>query len=514
MMSELARRFRLVLLFGLLALCLGAAACRRQSVPVATLERASGATERDRRETTGRWEKAARGATFTVGDGARTGADSRALLRLFDRSALELSARTVVRFLDRASAPKGTALDVEMGEAMLEAGDAPLEIGLEIGLARFDAGSKVRLLRTSAGTRLEVMIGAAHIDDDGRTFELSVGDAVDWVRGGKPMLVPKPRESASVEKPPLPPASSGAEPGEPAWAGTNDENEGSPPKLDVSGGRAPGPVVVDLLASAGDSFVVHDPRPPTAVAFTVPGCPSGAVLTIESGKKGARETIGSARVSAEFSQGTHRYSVACLDAGTSPAARVARGTLSVIADAGLRTLAKTAASSSVDADGRRYTVLYQTLLPRLSVRWPNAPTASSYTLSVRSKQGTRTFSSASANHTFDPGSLAEGEHVLMFEADGRRSKETSVVIRFDNAAPTASLTSPADASFAPGSSVLVSGAALPGWSVAVAGRELAQDEQNRFSELVGAPGSERALAIRFSQAGRGVHYYLRRSARK
>jgi hypothetical protein len=271
---------------------------------------------------------------------------------------------------------------------------------------------------------------------------------------------------------------------------------------------------VDLLASAGDSFVVHDPRPPTAVAFTVPGCPSGAVLTIESRKKGSRETIGSGRVSAEFSQGTHRYSVACLGGGKSPGAPVARGTLSVVADAGLRTLAKTAASSSVDTDGRRYTVLYQTLLPRLSVRWPNAPAASSYTLSVRSKQGTRTFSNTSANHTFDSGSLAEGEHALTFEGDGRRSKETSVVIRFDNAAPTASLTSPADASFAPGSSVLVSGAALPGWSVAVAGRELAQDEQNRFSEVVGAPSSERALAIRFSQAGRGVHYYLRRSARR
>ncbi|HEX6278145.1 MAG TPA: hypothetical protein VFZ53_34105 [Polyangiaceae bacterium] len=508
MTSSLARRFHLLLLGGLVALCLLAGACRRQSAPLATLERASGSTERDRRDAVGRWERAAQGATFTVGDGARTGADSRALLRLFDRSALELSARTIVRFLDRASAPKGTALDVEMGEATLEAGDGALEIGLEIGVARLDAGSKVRLVGTNAGTRLEVMIGAAHIHDGERTFELRVGDAVDWVSGGKPVLVPKASDSASPETPPSPLPSSSAGPSDTA------SDEASLSKLDVAGGRAPGPVFVDLLASAGDSFVVHDPRPPTAVAFSVPACPSGAVLTIESGKKGARETIGSGRVSAEFSQGTHRYSVACLGGGKSLGTPVARGTLSVVADAGLRTLAKTAPSSSVDTDGRRYTVLYQSLLPRLSVRWPNAPAASSYTLSVRSKQGARSFSSASANHTFDSGSLAEGEHSLTFEADGRRSKETSVVIRFDNAAPTASLTSPADTSFAPGSSVLVSGAALPGWSVAVAGRELAQDEQNRFSELVSAPGSERALAIRFSQAGRGVHYYLRRSARQ
>ena len=114
---------------------------------------------------------------------------------------------------------------------------------------------------------------------------------------------------------------------------------------------------------------------------------------------------------------------------------------------------------------------------------------------------------------FAPGALPEGEHVFTFEADGKRSKPTSVVIRFDNAAPTASLSSPADGSFAPGSSVLVAGSALPGWTVSAGGRELEQDAQNRFSEQVVTSSGERALVIRFSQPGRGVHYYLRRSAR-
>jgi hypothetical protein len=58
----------------------------------------------------------------------------------------------------------------------------------------------------------------------------------------------------------------------------------------------------------------------------------------------------------------------------------------------------------------------------------------------------------------------------------------------------------------------VSGAALPGFSVSVGGKELAQDGQSRFSEQLTAPAGQRALAIRFSQPGRGVHYYLRRSA--
>jgi hypothetical protein len=506
---DLARRVRFVILAVLAASGLLLAACRRQSPPVATLERASGSTERDYRGDQGRWEKAVRGATFTVGDGARTGGDSRALLRLFERSALELGPKTLVRFLDRASAPKGTALDVEMGEATLEAGNGALEIGLAMGLARVDAGGKVRLVNSGGGTRLEVMIGAAQILRDDQTLELRVGDAVELAVDKRLALAATPSESAA---PPAPLPSLPA-PSTSAVAGESRPDELLVSKLDA-GGPVPGPAIVDVLASAGDSFVIHDPRPPTAIGFAVQGCPGGAVLTIEGGRRGARQTSGSGRVSAEFPPGTHRYAVACAASGEKPAEPLSRGTISVIADAGMRKLAKTAASSSVDTDGRRYTVLYQTLLPSLSVRWPNAPMAASYTLSVRSKQGTRSFSSKAANYTFGSGTLSEGEHALTFASDGRRSKETSVVIRFDNAAPTASLSSPADASFAPGSSVLVAGAAMPGWSVAVGGRELAQDAQNRFSEHVSAPASERALAIRFSQAGRGVHYYLRRSARQ
>jgi hypothetical protein len=281
----------------------------------------------------------------------------------------------------------------------------------------------------------------------------------------------------------------------------------------ADGARTRGPDVVDLVAGAGDSFVVHDPRPPTAIGFSHAGCAAGTVLSLNAGRKGSRETVGAARVSAEFSQGSHRYVVSCLEAGGAKGTRVGEGTISVIADAGLRKLARKAPLTSVDTDGRRYTVLYQTLLPKLSVRWPNAPTAGSYALTVRSNKGTRTLQSKTSSYLFGPGALPEGEHVLSFEGDGKSSKQTSVVIRFDNAAPTASLSSPADQSFGPGASVLVAGSALPGWSVTAGGRELTQDAQNRFSEQVSAPSAERALVIRFSQAGRGVHYYLRRSAR-
>jgi hypothetical protein len=279
------------------------------------------------------------------------------------------------------------------------------------------------------------------------------------------------------------------------------------------GVRSAGPSVVDFTAAPGDSFVIHDPRPPTALGFAVSGrCPGAAVLRVDPGRAKAQETAGESRVAAVFTGGAHRYSLACSKPNGELEPRFAEGTITVVADAGSRQLPKSAPASNVDADGRRYTVLYQTLLPRISVRWPNAPAASSYALTVRSGSGSRSYSSKAPSYTLAAGTLTEGDHTLVFEADGVRSKATSVGIRFDNAAPTASIASPANGGFSAGSSELVSGAALPGFSVSVGGKELAQDGQSRFSEQLTAPAGQRALAIRFSQPGRGVHYYLRRSA--
>jgi hypothetical protein len=273
----------------------------------------------------------------------------------------------------------------------------------------------------------------------------------------------------------------------------------------------PGPAIVDFVVGAGESVIVHDPKPPTAIGFSQSKCAGGSILTL-TGKR-TRETVGTERVSAEFPAGSHRYVISCLGDKGQKGERVASGTMTVLADAGSRRLARTAPVTNVDTDGRRYTVLYQTLLPKISVRWPNAPSAASYSLNLRSPAGHRTMTSGQPTVSFAAGAITEGDHTLVFEGGGLRSKATSLSIRFDNAAPTASISSPADGSFGPGASVLVSGSALPGWHVSAGGRELDQDAQNRFSGQVNAPSGERALVIRFSHAGRGMHYYLRRSAR-
>ena len=240
-------------------------------------------------------------------------------------------------------------------------------------------------------------------------------------------------------------------------------------------------------------------------------CSGKAILSVDQSKPNATELAGRAYVGVALASGTHQYDVYCASDAGGRGQKFATGSIAVITDAGLRKLAESAPVTKLELDGRRYTVLYQNQLPKIALEWANAPSAASYALSVSSRDGTKTLTTNLPSYSFAPGALAEGEHVLSFQGGGMRSRQTTVHIRFDNAAPTASIASPANGSFAPGSNVLVSGTAQPGWVVTVGAETLAQDAQHRFSALVTAP-SDRALAIRFTKAQRGVHYYLRRSA--
>jgi hypothetical protein len=264
---------------------------------------------------------------------------------------------------------------------------------------------------------------------------------------------------------------------------------------------------VDLLAGPGDSLIVHDPHPPTLVGFVTGRCPGLAVLELGARK---RETVGRGLVTAAFPAGSQHYRLRC-DAERSP---FAEGTISVIHDSGSRRLAGAAPANRIDTDGRRYTILYQNLPPKVAVRWPNPPGQGPFTLTLSSPtKGQKRFSAAAPSYALPGGALVEGSYELWFDAPGERSRKTSVVVQFDNAAPTASISAPADRGFAPGATVAVAGMALPGWTVSAGGHELAQDAQQRFSAEVATPADVGALSIRFSHPQRGVHYYLRRSAR-
>jgi hypothetical protein len=473
--------------------------CKRSSGILAELETREGSVTRDYSVKVGAWESAPVRSTFKVGDAVRTGKQSRATLRLSDHSAVKLDDETLIRFLAKPPGSNAQGLDVQSGQAELEVGAEALQLDTGLGIAHVQPGTRLRLTKTASSTRLSVLIGSAELDGNaapvhaGESLEIGIGRAViDPVASAAPSAAP-PGSAAPSAAPP-----------EAELVADADASIGDA-KAKAERVRSRGPEAIDLAASAGESLLIHDPRPPTAIGFSTAKCAGSAVIEV-----GARkiETVGEGSVHASFPAGVNHYRVLCLT-NDKP---IAEGSVSVLHDAGNRRLPTSPPATRVDTDGRRYTVLYQNLLPKMSVRWPGAPPSGPFALSVRSGGGVQRFTSAAPSYSFAAGALHEGSHELWFEAPAARSQNTVVVVQFDNAAPTASITAPADGSFAPGASVAIAGTALPGWSVSVGGQELAQDAQHRFSGQAQTSAGLRALAIRFESPQRGTQYYLRRGA--
>lgn len=476
--------------------------CKRSSSVLAELESREGTVERDFSAKIGAWEPAPVKAKFEVGDAVRTGNHSTAHLQLSDRSVLSLDDHTLIRFLAKPPGANSQGLDVQSGRAELEVAGEALSLDTGHGMARIQPGTRLRLTKTEAGTRFAVLIGSAQLD--GAPAELHAGDSLE-IGIGRATIEPAskalepPKVAADLPSQPVLPTNAEPE------AMLPRPDAGNTPTQALSETRSHGPEIIDIAAGAGESLIIHDPRPPTAIGFSTAACAGMAVIQI--GQSHKNETVGTGSVHASFPAGTSRYRAFCVGEDKP----FAQGTVSILHDSGSRALASSAPATRLDTDGRRYTVLYQNLLPKMSVRWPGAPSGP-YTLTVRSSRTVHRVSSAQPNYSFAAGAFGEGSYDVWFEAPGARSKDTTVVIQFDNAAPTASITAPADGSFAQGASVAIAGSALPGWTVSVAGLELEQDAQHRFSGHGQASPGTRALAIRFANPQRGVQYYLRRSS--
>lgn len=272
----------------------------------------------------------------------------------------------------------------------------------------------------------------------------------------------------------------------------------------------------DLLVTAGQSMVVHDPAPPTAVRFVFAQlCKkgiirlSGPASALPSGSK-AR---GTADVALHIGPATTKYALHCIDDAGKESGPKASGSITVLNDAGSRPMPKQAPTTTIDVNGRGYTVLYQNQLPAVTLRWSDAPKeADGFKLYVSGAGLSKTFSTSSPSYTFGSGGLSAGTHTVYFTGGGRVSRRSTVGISFDNATPTASLSTPVNTGANPGGTVTVSGSALPGWSASVDGRPLEQDGNNRFTMKTQMPSDGRALAVHLTHPGRGDHVYLRRPA--
>src|ERR1043165_4465177 len=160
---------------------------------------------------------------------------------------------------------------------------------------------------------------------------------------------------------------------------------------------------------------------------------------------------------------------------------------------------------SIDADGRSYTVSYQSAPPPIDVR--SKTTGSKSELHIAGGGDERVLSSAtSLAHV---SGLAEGQYTYWFVVDGvREAKVSTLRIEFDQTAPQIYLQSPADGAKWP-STVTVNGEVLPGWRIEIDGSAAPIDAQGRFSVRV--PRAS-ALVLRATHPQRGIHYFVRHRA--
>ncbi len=469
--------------------------------------------DRDFANAVEKWQAANVGGEFRLGDGIRSESNASALLELNEGSKLKLTQNSQVRFMTvtNKQGESGHGIDVATGKAELIVGDADFTLLTSVGSAIIDAGSVVRLKKTDEGMAFEVAIGkATYFDKNRSATEIGEGESISVDIGAAVIekFTEKPAEEKETDMPQ--PADTPYETDETDDA-TKDQDEEDPHR-GAAGGETTtipdGPLKADFKVSPGATFVVHAPSPPIAIAFsTTDKCAASAAVRI--GRQWVAKSVGD--VSAVFEVGRHRYRIKCLEADGTLGADIAKGRIQVLADAGVAKIPGKPPTSFIETDGRRYRILYQTRQPRISVKWPKAPKGQKYTLHIDGKKAINTPKPA---YNLSSGTLSEGIHRLQFEAIGslaRTSRTTIVEIRFDNAAPKASLTAPTDGSFGPGSIVQVKGTAMPNWEVKLLGGTVEKDEQHRFTGKIQYKGVYMAVTLRLSHAKRGVHYYIRRA---
>jgi hypothetical protein len=242
-------------------------------------------------------------------------------------------------------------------------------------------------------------------------------------------------------------------------------------------------------------------------------CPGGGTVEVGPHGRGTARLSGAAAVVARLGPGVHLYRLRCTSDGDGPPR--ASGVLTVKRDSGNVPLARRAPTNLIEADGRRYTVLFQTRLPALTLLWATrapAPGAGEVAVHVESGAGARVFHTRELSLRLPAGTLAEGEHTWWFATpDGRESPKTIVAIRFDNTAPTAQFF-PAGQAEAPPGTVPIDGVTVKGAKVSVAGKPLAVDEHGRFQDTVAPLAGDDAVAVRIEMPHGEAHCYVKRRA--
>jgi hypothetical protein len=477
---------------------------------VAELTVKQGLVERDHHQAPDRFERAPLGAVFVIGDGLRTGVNAHADVRLTQGPLLKVRAATLLRFRDSAS---GVAkLTLTRGELSIFTVEEPVLLETAAGLVRIAPRSRALLREHQGETWVDVVLGRAQLEWASTTRrELRDGESVHFDPLRREADFVRRHGSADHEEATTAEVSEHVAPD----AGTLHKASPTPlpraePPLSndttMLGASAPSSdqpatavaLLPDLFVPAAPMLSFFDPAPPTQVGFATPRCKEGALPTLELERRG--RSAQAPGLMHAFDPGLTHYRLRC------GAKIMHTGLVRVVKDAGQRPLSALAPENQIEADGRAYTVLYQTRLPALRVRWTSARAPNQ--LVVESGGARRVFPGAGSVVDLPSGTLGEGAHKLWFEQPGSdaRSRTTSLQIRFDNATPMARLADELESDGA----ISVSGAVVAGARVVIGDTDVPLDAAGRFrARVVPVPGV-RGFAVRVELPGRSVVYYVRR----
>jgi hypothetical protein len=464
-----------------LVLC--CASCSTCGDQIAELESLHGPVQRDHGSERGVFVTAQVGDLFVLGDGLRTGAGGHARLAIGPDGVALVQPNTLLRFLADEPGQRPERIALEEGAVAIEHAPLDLEVHTPRAIARLSERGKVLISTRPGGEeRFDVLVGRVAISHEGQERELSTGQSLALPPPAGDVAAPAPR----VE--PLPPPAAAPEPAAEAAA-------------------APAASSRTDLPLPDEDAVLHVPTPPARVRVALPACEEAPRVEVGSGRRLStlRGAPGSTQLAIALDVGQQRVRVRCGDS-------VSRDVLlRVQRDPATQELPRSAQRVEVEADGRKYTVHYQNVLPAVTFVWPGAPAGEGYALVLQRGARSQRYPAPAPRLALRPGELSEGELRYWFEdAAGARSRESSLRIVFDNTARSAYLSEPRMGEPVLGPSVQVAGAALAKSEVSVAGQPLPLDAQGRFRGEVPVGADDESIAVRVRHPLAGVHYYLRR----
>lgn len=495
-------------LFAVLLLA-ASAACRREA-PVATLLEAAGTVARSQG---GRFDRVERGTRFKANDALETGPRSSARLLLADGSTIRIGENARLR-LDRGTTEGGHAptLIFELGDAEIENVATPFALQTPGGRANLTPGTRARVRADGASLTFEVFVGQALVIEPNGEHPLGAGAGLRIHIGGAVVEQMRVVVGDAIVEQNLTIGDGGVN-RDGAIAGSGSDGNGPPPvpaqRKGAVAAVATDRAAADVSVTAGERAIMHDSGRRLAVRLRFDDlCPAEGLVEIYQGRH-RHLLAGAGAVVLRLAGPEVKYQLRCAGDPESAFARVS-GALVLRRDSGNVAISRRAPANTIVADGRHYTVLFQTRLPELTFVWRDVPAATSdLELHLESDKATRTLPGETPQRLAS-GTLSEGTYAWWYTtAAGQRSPRTTVTIRFDNAAPTAQFFRTVSAED-PQSSIVVDGVTLPGAKISVRGNSLAVDNHGRFRGAVVPEPGDSAVAVRLEHPRTGVHYYVRR----